>query len=69
MTSDDENNKEYGQYITVFSLRLYKILKRKNIFPYAIESNREFPQYNVYKYKVSEEVLNTLQQYKAGLIK
>lgn len=51
-------------YITVFSLELYKELKRHNHFPYLIEPNRKYPSFNVFKYHDNEEVRQIIDRFK-----
>ena len=53
-------------YIVVFSRRLYKYLLKKNVFPYAIESNKKYPDLLVYKYKYSEYTLKVVEAYRSG---
>ena len=59
-----EEKEEY--YVTIFSRKLYIILKKHNIFPFSVEPNRKFPQYQVYKYHNSQEIQNILQKYRTG---
>lgn len=55
-------NEQY--YICVYSLALYKELKKKNIFPFEICPNKKFPEYNVFKYTDSEETRKLIDEYK-----
>lgn len=59
-------NKEFYEeyYITVFSLALYKELKRHNIFPFEIQPNKKFPEFKVFKYHDSEETRKIVEAYK-----
>lgn len=55
-------------YIVVFSRKLYKYLLKKNVFPYAIETNKKYPDLLVYKYKYSEYTLKVVNDYREGKI-
>ena len=55
---------ESEYYITVFSLKLYRELKKHNQFPFSIEPNRKYPQYNVFKYHDNEEVRQIIDKFK-----
>lgn len=56
------NKEDY--YVTVFSLKLHNQLKKKNIMPFAIETNKKFPDYQVFKYHDSEYLQKCLENYR-----
>lgn len=60
----EENKRE--DYICIFSKKLYIYLKKKNVFPYIIEKNKKFPEYDVFKYHPDPYIEKVIRDYREG---
>lgn len=53
-------------YICIFSKRLYIYLKKKNVFPFLIEKNKKYNQFNVFKYHPDPYIEKVIKDYREG---
>jgi len=60
----EENKRD--DYICIFSKKLYIYLKKKNCLPFAIEPNKKYNQFNVFKYHPDPFIIETLRKYREG---
>jgi len=62
----EENKRD--DYICIFSKKLYIYLKKKNVFPFAIEPNKKYPEFNVFKYHYDEYINKIIKEYREGTL-